>query len=86
MAADIGTLQRLPKITGNDSLVRELALTGRNFKADEAERMGFVSRVIKGGRAEVVSKSCRLIITASLLSVNGLPRHLFAVNPPKQCR
>lgn len=27
---------------GNDSLARELALTARNFFADEAKEMGFV--------------------------------------------
>ncbi|CAG8696301.1 5933_t:CDS:2, partial [Scutellospora calospora] len=29
LAADLGTLQRLPKIVGNNSLVRELCFTGR---------------------------------------------------------
>jgi delta(3,5)-delta(2,4)-dienoyl-CoA isomerase len=29
LAADVGTLQRLPKIIGNGSLVRELCFTGR---------------------------------------------------------
>lgn len=29
MAADVGSLQRLPKVIGNNSLVRELCLTGR---------------------------------------------------------
>ena len=57
LAADIGTLQRLPKITGNDSLVRELALTGRRFGAGEAEKMGFVGVVVRGGRSEVVGES-----------------------------
>lgn len=53
MAADIGSLQRLPKLAGNDSLVRELALTGRFFDASTADRLGLVSRVVDGGRAEV---------------------------------
>ena len=39
MAADVGTLQRLPKIVGNDSLVRELAFTGRNMPAQEAKEV-----------------------------------------------
>lgn len=43
--ADIGTLQRLPRITGNDGLVRELAYTGRVFGAAEALQMGFLSGV-----------------------------------------
>ena len=45
LAADIGTLQRLPKISGNDSRVRELCYTGENFGHQEALRIGFVSRV-----------------------------------------
>ncbi|WFD27662.1 hypothetical protein MNAN1_002663 [Malassezia nana] len=45
LAADIGTLQRFPKVVGNDSLARELAFTARNFTADEAREVGFVSRV-----------------------------------------
>ena len=46
LAADVGTLQRLPKITGNQSLVREACFTGRNFTATEALQMGLVSRVV----------------------------------------
>eukprot|EP00536_Pseudo-nitzschia_multiseries_P004461 jgi/Psemu1/302611/fgenesh1_kg.74_\ len=45
LAADVGTLQRFPKITGNDSRVRELCLTGEIFSAKEAARIGFVSRI-----------------------------------------
>lgn len=56
LAADIGTLQRFPKITGNDSLARELALTGRKFSAGEAKEIGFVSRVIDGGRKQVLGQ------------------------------
>jgi len=36
LAADVGTLQRLPKVIGSDSLVRELCLTARKMFADEA--------------------------------------------------
>lgn len=44
MAADVGTLQRLPRIIG-DGILRELAYTGRNVEADEAQRIGLVNRV-----------------------------------------
>lgn len=44
MAADVGTLQRLPRIIG-DGLLRELAYTGRTFDAAEALSMGLVNRV-----------------------------------------
>eukprot|EP00544_Gedaniella_sp_CCMP2646_P014844 CAMPEP_0202501468 /NCGR_PEP_ID=MMETSP1361-20130828/36296_1 /ASSEMBLY_ACC=CAM_ASM_000849 /TAXON_ID=210615 /ORGANISM="Staurosira complex sp., Strain CCMP2646" /LENGTH=292 /DNA_ID=CAMNT_0049134225 /DNA_START=4 /DNA_END=882 /DNA_ORIENTATION=- len=45
LAADVGTLQRLPKIVGHDSRVRELCLTGQDFDAREGARIGFVSRI-----------------------------------------
>ncbi|XP_058806117.1 delta(3,5)-Delta(2,4)-dienoyl-CoA isomerase, mitochondrial isoform X1 [Phymastichus coffea] len=45
MAADVGTLQRLPKIIGSDSLIKELAFTGRKMLAPEALQVGFVSHV-----------------------------------------
>ncbi|RSH88148.1 uncharacterized protein EHS24_000675 [Apiotrichum porosum] len=54
LAADIGTLQRLPKVVGNGSLARELALTGRKFGAATAQELGFVSKVVDGGRQEVI--------------------------------
>ncbi|RUP46762.1 ClpP/crotonase-like domain-containing protein [Jimgerdemannia flammicorona] len=47
LAADVGTLQRLPKVMGNQSLVRELCLTGRNLPAAEALQHGLVSRVFE---------------------------------------
>lgn len=56
LAADIGTLQRFPKITGNDSKARELALTGRKFGPQEAKEIGFISDVVQGGRKDVVGK------------------------------
>ncbi|KAM4566338.1 delta(3,5)-Delta(2,4)-dienoyl-CoA isomerase, mitochondrial isoform 1-T3 [Odontesthes bonariensis] len=45
LAADVGTLQRLPKVIGSRSLVNELALTARKLFADEAKSSGLVSRV-----------------------------------------
>lgn len=45
LAADVGTLQRLPKVIGNESLARELAFTARNMGADEAARVGLVRYV-----------------------------------------
>lgn len=46
LAADVGTLQRLPKIIGSHSLVKELAYTGRKMMAPEALQSGFVSQVL----------------------------------------
>ena len=67
LAADIGTLQRFPKIVGNDSMARELAMTGRKFDAAEAKEIGFISKVVSGGRGEVVGGSL-LIVTHSPLT------------------
>ena len=44
MTADVGTLQRLPKLMPS-GVVRELAYTGRNLGAQEALRLGFVNQV-----------------------------------------
>ena len=45
MVADVGTLQRLPRIVGPGH-VAELVYTGRDFTAAEAEAMGLVNRVL----------------------------------------
>lgn len=45
MVADVGTLQRLHHVVG-DGRARELALTGRQIDAEEAERIGLVTQVL----------------------------------------
>lgn len=45
LAADVGTLQRLPKIVGNDAIVRELAYTARKMPSQEALHLGLVASV-----------------------------------------
>ena len=42
--ADIGTLQRMPHITGH-GWFRELALTGRDFGGEEALKIGFITKL-----------------------------------------
>ncbi|MEP7706282.1 crotonase/enoyl-CoA hydratase family protein [Paraglaciecola sp. 25GB23A] len=44
MTADVGTLQRLPHLIPQ-GLVRELAFTGRNMRAQEAQSCGLVNQV-----------------------------------------
>jgi len=44
MTADVGTLQRLPRLVG-EGMARELAYTGRKFDAAEAKDMRLVNRV-----------------------------------------
>ena len=50
MTADVGTLQRLPKLVG-EGIVRELAYTGRRFDAQEARDIGLVNRVFDSREA-----------------------------------
>ncbi|KAH9836817.1 ClpP/crotonase-like domain-containing protein [Rhodofomes roseus] len=79
LAADIGTLARLPKIAGNHSLMHELAYTAREFSAAEAEKLGFVSRVVQGGRDDVLAaalQTARLISEKSPIAVLG-SKHLL---------
>jgi len=42
--ADVGTLQRMPYIVGH-GWFRELALTGRDFKGEEALKIGFITKL-----------------------------------------
>ena len=43
LAADIGTLSRLPKVVGNGSWIKDICLSARMFNAEEARREGLVS-------------------------------------------
>lgn len=78
LAADMGTLARLPKIVGNDSVVRELALTARNCPASEALALGLVSRVLPT-REEALHEAERvagLIAANSPVAIVGTKRNL----------
>ena len=70
--ADIGTLQRLPHIIGH-GYCRELALTGRDFTADEALQMGFITRICEN-RKQLYEQAASLaddIIACPPLTVQG---------------
>lgn len=73
LAADVGTLQRLPKIVGNQSWVREVCLNGRNFTSSEALQMGLVSRLVSGHATlvEQATKLCAEIASHSPVAVQG---------------
>ncbi|GKZ37750.1 hypothetical protein AbraIFM66950_009433 [Aspergillus brasiliensis] len=73
LAADIGTLSRLPKVVGNFGWVKEVALSARIFGADEALRVGYVNRVFKN-KEEAVRGAldlAGLIATKSPVAVQG---------------
>ena len=70
--ADVGTLQRLPHIIGH-GWTRELALTGRDFTAEEALKMGLITRVCEDKEAlfEEADKLADQIARLSPLAVQG---------------
>ncbi|TDZ26111.1 Delta(3 5)-Delta(2 4)-dienoyl-CoA isomerase [Colletotrichum sidae] len=53
LAADLGTLSRLPKIVGSTSWVKDVCLSARDFSAEEALAVGFVSQVHENKTAAV---------------------------------
>lgn len=59
IAADVGTLSRLPKAVGNFSWVKDVTLTARVFTSDEALRVGLVSGVY-ADKQEAVSEALKL--------------------------
>ncbi|KAI3316720.1 enoyl CoA hydratase-like protein [Xylariaceae sp. AK1471] len=73
LAADIGTLSRLPKIVGSHSWVKEVCLSARTFDADEALAVGFVSRVLenKAKAIEAATKMAAFIASKSPVAVQG---------------
>ena len=72
MTADVGTLQRLPKLVG-EGITRELAYTGRKFEAEEAKRIGLVNRVFDSREALYagVHEIAAMIAAKSPLSIRG---------------
>jgi len=78
LAADVGTLARLPKIVGNDSAVRELCLTARNFDSKEAHRLGLVSAVLPSLEEAMVQAKhiAGLIAANSPVAVVGTKKNL----------
>ncbi|MAS24478.1 MAG: enoyl-CoA hydratase [Oceanospirillaceae bacterium] len=72
MTADVGTLQRLPKLMPQ-GVVRELAYSGRKFAAEEAKALGFVNDVFASQQAllDGVMTIARQIAANSPLAVTG---------------
>jgi Enoyl-CoA hydratase/isomerase len=77
--ASTGTLQRLPRVVGNQSWVRDLCYTARTVRAPEALSFGLVSHVCAGGRDGVLAHAmevARAIAAHSPLAVTGTKRSL----------
>ena len=73
MAADVGTLQRLPKIIP-DAKMREMAYTGRRMLADEAKDSGLVGEVYEtqDQMLDAVHKLAAEIASKSPVAIYGL--------------
>ncbi len=72
MTADVGTLQRLPKLIP-EGLARELAYTGRRMYSEEAKACGLVNQVFSDQETmlEEVMKIAQEIAGNSPLAVSG---------------
>ena len=72
MAADVGTLQRLPRIIG-DGMMRELAYTGRMVDGEEARSIGLVNRTYADQAAlmDGVFELARQIAAKSPIAIRG---------------
>jgi len=72
IVADVGTLQRLPKII-NPGHLAEMVYTGRDYTADEAADIGLVTKVLPDSNAvlDAGMKTAREIAANSPLAVQG---------------
>lgn len=73
IAADIGSLTRLPKVVGHYGWVKEVCLSARVFGAAEALRVGFVNSVYEGkdDAINAAIKLAGLIASKSPVAVQG---------------
>lgn len=72
MTADVGSLQRLPRLVP-DGMVRELAYTGRDFDGAEAQAIGLVNQTFPGHDALLagVRKIAASIAGKAPLAIRG---------------
>ncbi|CAB3404754.1 unnamed protein product [Caenorhabditis bovis] len=85
LAADIGTLNRIQKVVGNDSWTRELAFTARDFGVDEALKFGLISRIYANPKDTVNAALdlAKTISEKSPIAVQGTKETLnYARNHP----
>ena len=82
LAADVGTLSRLPKVLGGlTSWGKEICLSARPFSAEEAAKNNFVSRVVSGGKEQLIQEGLKLardIAGKSPVAVQGTKNILDA--------
>lgn len=73
LAADIGSLTRLPKVVGSYGWVKEVSLTARVFGAEEALRVGLVNSVHENREATIAAalELAKLMASKSPVAVQG---------------
>lgn len=73
LAADIGTLSRLPRLVASASWVKDVCLTAREFGAPEALSVGFVSQVhpSKAAALDAAVAMAALLASKSPVAVQG---------------
>lgn len=71
LAADLGTLQRLPRVVNNDSWTREVCFTGRTFTAMEAKQVGLLGGVFEN-QDEMMSKQCYFFVVVKERSLEEI--------------
>ncbi len=77
MTADVGTLQRMPKLVP-EGVVRELAYTGRNMSASEAKERGFVNEIYEDQDAmdDAILEIAKQIASKSPMAIWGTKQTL----------
>jgi delta(3,5)-delta(2,4)-dienoyl-CoA isomerase len=82
LAADVGTLSRLPKVVGGvTSWVKDICFSARPFSADEAFQNNFVSKVVKGGKSDLINEGleyAKYLASKSPVAVQGTKNILDA--------
>jgi delta(3,5)-delta(2,4)-dienoyl-CoA isomerase len=73
LAADVGTLSRLPQTGISMSFIKDVALSARDFSAQEALQVGFVSGVHEDKKAafEKALELAKLMASKSPVAVQG---------------
>lgn len=92
MIPGAGGTQRLTKAVGK-STAMEMVLTGRNFSADDAEKRGLISRVVREGNvvdeavkvASTIAKKGQIAVQAAKEGVNACRFPFLAPLPARRC-
>jgi delta(3,5)-delta(2,4)-dienoyl-CoA isomerase len=84
LAADVGTLQILPKLIIDHSRFRELVFTSRTFNANEAQQIGLIGRVFDTREAlldaaisiaSVIARKSPVAVQGSKINLNYARDH-----------